>query len=466
MSIAPSPMILVIDDQQSILLSIDTTLRMAGFTRIVTCPDSRRVKAVAGEQAPEIVLLDLMMPGVDGETLLSFFSREHPEVPVIVITGTVDVDTAVRCMKAGAFDYIVKPVEDERLVAAVQRAAAYGALQRENQALRRQILADRPQRTDAFAGIVTRDAKMLAIFQYVEAIATTFQPVLIRGETGVGKELVARALHRLSGLGGAFVAVNVGGLDDNVFSDTLFGHIRGAFTSADRDRPGLIEQAAGGTLFLDEIGDLSPASQVKLLRLLQEGEYMPLGMDAPKQTDTRIVASTNLSLRSLERAGRFRKDLAYRLRTHQIYIPPLRERLDDLPLLLDHFLSRAALALNKPRPEIPDALVPVLRTHTFAGNVRELESMIFDALSRHRSGPLALEVFNSHIQRERSGGQDPQPLLAPAALVFPARLPTIKEATHSLVAEALKRANGNQTLAAATLGISQQALSKRLRRKG
>ena len=466
MSIAPAPMILVVDDQQSILLSIDTTLRMAGFTRVATCPDSRRVKALAGEQAPEIVLLDLMMPGVDGETLLSFFSREHPEVPVIVITGTVDVDTAVRCMKAGAFDYIVKPVEDERLVAAVQRAASYGALQRENQALRRQILAERPQRTDAFAGIVTRDAKMLAIFQYVEAIAATFQPVLIRGETGVGKELVARALHRLSGLGGGFVAVNVGGLDDNVFSDTLFGHIRGAFTSADRDRSGLIEQAAGGTLFLDEIGDLSPASQVKLLRLLQEGEYMPLGMDVPKQTDARIVASTNVSLRSLERTGRFRKDLGYRLRTHQIYIPPLRERLDDLPLLVDHFLARAALALNKPRPELPDALVPVLRAHTFAGNVRELESMIFDALSRHRSGPLALDVFHSHIQRERAGGQDPQTPPAPAELVFPARLPTIREATQSLVAEALKRANGNQTLAAATLGISQQALSKRLRRKG
>ena len=465
MSLTASPTILVIDDQQSILLAIDTALRMAGFARIVTCSDSRRVQAQVTEKPPGVVLLDLMMPGMDGETLLSFFSSEYPEVPVVVITGKVDVDSAVRCMKNGAFDYIVKPVEDDRLVSTVQRAAAYGALQRENRALRRQILADRSQRPDAFAEIVTGNPKMLAVFQYVEAIATTFQPVLIRGETGVGKELVARALHRLSGLAGSFVAVNVGGLDDNVFSDTLFGHIRGAFTGADRDRQGLIEQAAGGTLFLDEIGDLSTASQVKLLRLLQEGEYMPLGMDAHRRTDARIVASTNVSLRALEQAGRFRKDLAYRLRTHQIYIPPLRERLDDLPLLVHHLLAKAAGALNRPAPEPTPALVPLLQTHTFAGNVRELESMLFDALSRHRGGPLSLETFEGHIRREQAGGRQPAAPRVVQQIVFPQTLPTIKETADMLVAEALRRANGNQTAAAAMLGISQQALSKRMRAK-
>ena len=188
MSALSSPSILVVDDQQSILLSIDTALRLAGFSRIQTCSESRLVKSLATEKAPEVVLMDLMMPGVDGETLLSFFVNEHPGVPVIVITGKVDAETAVRCMKAGAFDYIVKPVENERLVATVQRAAAYRMLQRENQALRRQILAEHTPRSDAFADIVTRDAKMLAVFHYVEAIAATFQPVLIRGETGVGKE--------------------------------------------------------------------------------------------------------------------------------------------------------------------------------------------------------------------------------------------------------------------------------------
>ncbi len=465
MNLFPSPSILVVDDQQSILLAVDTALRLAGFNQIRTCSDSRRVQSVVGEQIPDIVLLDLMMPGVDGETLLSFFVAECPDVPVIVITGRVDAETAVRCMKAGAFDYILKPVEDERLVATVQRAAAYGALQRENQALRRQILSDQPSRSDAFAEIITRNAKMLAVFQYVEAIATTLQPVLIRGETGVGKELVARALHRISGLPGAFVAVNVGGLDDNVFSDTLFGHVRGAFTGAERDRAGMIEAAADGTLFLDEIGDLSMASQVKLLRLLQEGEYIPLGLDRPRRTEARIVASTNVSLRALERAGHFRKDLAYRLRTHQIYIPPLRERLEDLPLLVGHFLQKASRALGRPRPAAPAELMPLLRAHNFAGNVRELESMIFDALSRHRSGDLELTVFQDHIRREQSGGIAAAPAQVPESILFPSRLPTIKETTCMLVSEALKRTGGNQTAAAAMLGISQQALSKRLRQE-
>ena len=462
----PTPEILVVDDQQSILLAIDTTLRLAGYSRIDTCSDSSRVEALAARRAPDIVLLDLMMPGVAGENLLEYFSGEHPDTPVIVITGKVDVESAVRCMKAGAFDYLVKPVEDERLVTTVQRAAAFVALQRENQALRRQMAADRPHPSDAFADIVTDDPKMLALFGYVETIATTGQPVLIRGETGVGKELVAHALHRLSELPGAFVPVNVGGLDNNVFADTLFGHVRGAFTGADADRPGLIEQAAGGTLFLDEIGDLSLQSQVKLLRLLQEGEYLPLGQDCPKQTDARIVASTNASLRALAASGRFRKDLAYRLRTHQIDIPPLRERTGDLPLLVDHFLAQAGRRLGKPKPTAPPQLVLLLKNHPFAGNVRELEAMIFDAVSRHRSGVLSLSVFREHLQRERANGlPDDTPDTPSPSITFPASLPTIKSATDQLVAEALSRADGNQTIAATMLGISQQALSKRLRKQ-
>lgn len=192
---------------------------------------------------------------------------------------------------------------------------------------------------------------------------------------------------------------------------------------------------------------------------------MPLGKDTPKRTDTRIVASTNVSLRSLERTGHFRKDLAYRLRTHQIDIPPLRERLDDLPLLVDHLLAKAARALDKTVPQMPDGLIPLLRGHGFAGNVRELESMVFDALSRHRGGPLPLAVFEGHIRRERSGGGRSDAAADPGRIVFPDPLPTIRDATRLLVAEALRRAGGNQTAAAAMLGITQQALSKRLRQK-
>jgi DNA-binding NtrC family response regulator len=293
--------------------------------------------------------------------------------------------------------------------------------------------------------------------------------VLIRGETGVGKELIARTLHSLSGLKGRFVTVNVAGLDDNVFSDTLFGHVRGAFTGADNERPGLIEQAAGGTLFLDEIGDLSQASQVKLLRLLEEGEYHQLGRDEPRRTAVRILASTHRNLWEQQKRGEFRKDLNFRLRTHRIYIPPLRERIDDIPLLTKHFLADAARNLSKKTPTPPPELFTLLKTYHFPGNVRELKAMIFDALSRHKAGVLSLEVFRSHIKAHLEREWEPPAATTPSngkprpLISFSDKLPSIKEATRLLVEEAMKRAGGNQSIAAGILGISQQALSKRLK---
>jgi DNA-binding NtrC family response regulator len=319
--IPPQP-ILIVDDEAAILLSIDTVLQMAGLNNVMTCQDSRQVMTILASRPVEAMLLDLNMPHTDGRELLGQINQAFPEIPVIIVTGAVEIETAVQCMKSGAFDYVVKPVEDERLVSAVHRALAFRELKRENMALKQHILSDALERPEAFAGIVTRNKKMLAIFQYIESIAQTSQPVLIRGETGVGKELIARVLHELSGLKGQFVAVNVAGLDDSVFSDTLFGHAKGAFTGAESERQGLIQRASGGTLFLDEIGDLSPASQVKLLRLLQENEFFPLGRDDTKRADSRIVASTNADLWELQKSGKFRKDLNFRLGTHRIYVPP------------------------------------------------------------------------------------------------------------------------------------------------
>jgi DNA-binding NtrC family response regulator len=461
----PRP-ILIVDDEANILLAVDTTLQMAGLNNTITCQDSRRVMEMLSDTPVEAMLLDLNMPNIDGHRLLDDVRREYPDVPVIIVTGAVDVETAVRCIKAGAFDYIVKPVEPERLITAVNRAISFQELKRENRSLRRRVLHDDLEHPEVFSRIITRDKKMLAIFQYVEAIATTSQPVLIRGETGVGKELIARTIHALSGLKGRFVAVNIAGLDDTVFSDTLFGHVKGAFTGADTPRGGLIEQADGGTLFLDEIGDLTQASQVKLLRLLQEGEYFALGSDVARTADVRIIAATNQRLSELLNQGRFRKDLNYRLQTHRIYIPPLRQRLDDIPLLLDHFMTGAADRLDKPKPAVPHRLAALLAAHSFPGNVRELESMVFDALSRHRSGALALDSFQSHINRESTSESlppDTHDESGDAAITFPLRLPTIKEATRLLIQEALKRCDGNQSRAAALLGVSQQALSKRLK---
>jgi DNA-binding NtrC family response regulator len=323
----------------------------------------------------------------------------------------------------------------------------------------------RIEKPGPFAGIITNNNGILSIFQYIQSIGKTSQPVLITGETGVGKELIARAIHRLSGLKGRFVAVNAAGLDDNLFSDTLFGHGKGAFTGADRVRRGLIQQATGGTLFLDEIGDLGLASQVKLLRLLEEGEYLALGQDEPKYADIRIVASTNKDLWELQRADKFRKDLNFRLRTHHVHIPPLRKRMDDIPLLVDHFLNQAVRALNKKKPALPKELFKILGVYSFPGNVRELQAMVFDAVSRHTAKTLSIDVFKSYIAQNQENRIVPTEREAEqtASMTFTGKLPTIKEATRLLVAEAMRRAGGNQSFAAKMLGISQQALSKRLK---
>lgn len=307
---------------------------------------------------------------------------------------------------------------------------------------------------------------MMLIFSYAESIAKTSHPVLISGETGTGKELMANAIHRLSGNPGQFVATNVAGLDDNVFSDTLFGHVKGAFTGADSDRAGLIEKAADGTLFLDEIGDLSASSQIKLLRLLQEREYMPLGMDTNCRSNARIIASTHVDLWKLQQKEMFRQDLHYRLRTHRIIIPPLRERKEDLPALVDHFVRAAAESLNKKLPRIPKELMGILENYLFPGNIRELQAMIFDAIAQADGGVLPLAVFREHIaqaKKAQNGNDEDRVAGGSVPISFADPLPTIKEATRMLIEEAMLRAGNNQSTAASMLGISQQALSKRLR---
>jgi DNA-binding NtrC family response regulator len=460
----PCP-ILLVDDEALALTSFEMALRAASLNHFIACNDSREVMGILGQQEVEIMLLDLWMPHLSGEELLRRIAIDHPGLPVIVVTGADDVDTAVRCMREGAFDYIVKPVETSRLVGSVKRGIELRELHRENERLKARVLSDRLSRPEAFAGIVTVSPAMLAIFRYVEAVAASPRPLLITGETGVGKELVARAVHVLSGRRGNFVPVNVAGLDDHVFADTLFGHRKGAFTNALEARAGLLEQAAGGTLFLDEIGDLSAVSQVKLLRLLQDGEYLPLGADIAKRSDARAVVATNQDLETACKSSRFRKDLYYRLCGHRVHIPPLRERREDLPVLLDHFLGEAARGLGKRRPTPPDELYNLLAAYHFPGNVRELESMVFNAVSLHLAGKLSMDAFKTVIferQPALAGEAEGQEPPGPGSLLFPERLPTLKQAEDALVEEALRRAGGNQSIAASMLGITRQAMNKRV----
>jgi len=406
------------------------------------------------------------MPHIDGETLLHSINEQFPEIPVIIITAVNNLETAVNCMKFGAVDYMVKPVERSRLISGVQLIIDMQELKRQNLTLVNRFLDDRLLHPEAFADIVTRNDKMLSLFKYMEAVAVSEEPVLITGETGVGKELCAQALHRLSNKKGEFVSINVAGLDDNMFSDTLFGHLKGAFTDAHQPRKGLVEQALEGTLFLDEIGELSLASQVKLLRLLQEKEYYSLGSDRPRYARVRGLFSTNRNLEELTETGQFRKDLYYRIHTHHIRIPPLRRRRDDLPLLVDHFLNQAAAAMKKDKPAISAETLRFLSNYDFPGNVRELRAMIFDVVSTGDSGALAPDAFKRFIPttpHSTSPDNDSNIDMMPDFKSL-AKLPKLKVVEQNLIQEALNRTNGNISKAGEILGLSRQTLSKRLKK--
>jgi len=459
--------ILLVDDEPQILHSASMVLRSAGFNNVYTLDDSRAVLAFLASQSIGLIILDLTMPYLSGTALLEQLAAEYPEIQVIIMTATNDLQVAVQCMLSGACDYLLKPVEQKSLIVSVRRAIEARVLRAELLSLKERLLTGSPHEPSGFAEIVTQSPSMFAVFRYIEAIAASPQPVLITGETGTGKELIAQAIHRMSGRPNNFVTVNVAGLDDMMFSDTLFGHAKGAFTGAERARDGLVVSTGEGSLFLDEIGDLTLASQVKLLRLLQDGTFYPLGSDRSRQSQARIVVATHCDVRRDVDLGKFRKDLYYRLRTHHIQLPPLRERLEDLPQLTTHFVEKAALALGKPAPSVPSALYQWLRNYSFPGNIRELEGMVFDAVARCQSAILPLHSFKEATAAELQpmDGLDNQHSTSSSTINFPERLPSMKEAEDTLITEALKRAQNNQGVAASLLGISRQALNKRINRR-
>lgn len=454
--------ILVVDDEPSWQRALGLAIERHLGICVVSCQDSRDAMSILGDVEVDLVILDITMPYVSGDELLVQIKEAYPQLPIIMTTGLIQVELAVKCMKLGAFDYYVKTTEVDRILNGIERALELSRLQIENQQLRDRFLQDEIENTEIFAGIRSKSKKMRAIFQYVEAIASGSEPVLVLGESGSGKELIAKAIHEIGNVDGPWVAVNAAGLDDNVFSDTLFGHVKGAYTGADQERAGVIEQASGGVLFLDEIGDLSNSSQVKLLRLLQEGEYFPLGSDKAKQHNTRFVFATNRNLEEMQQQGEFRTDLYYRLCSYRVALPPLRQRLEDIPWLVEKFLKEAAESQGRDIPQADPELVPLLQSYTFPGNVRELRSMVFEAMSLHKSGLLSPATFKKTIKTEPLA----QPVIATGDMVeavqYPVNLPTLKESADLLVEEAMRRSDGNQTRAAKLLGISRPALSKRL----
>lgn len=454
--ISPARPIILVDDEPSWLHSLSFTLEYTGgYDNLVICSDGRDLIGMLRCQKVGLVLLDLVMPHVGGEDLLVQIVQEFPEIPVIVLSGLNQLETAVRCMKLGAFDYYVKTSESERLLAGIEKALALQALQRENRNLSERLLQRGLRHPEAFAAFVTRSLRMEAIFNYLEAVAGSRDPLLISGERGTGKLLAAQALHRLSAPGAPWVVVDAAALDGENFASLLCGGV---------GTRGLLDQARGGILFVRGIEALAASSQAALVRLLQAGEYAPAGSGVPRRLGLRLVCSTCTDLAERAEEGRFRRDLYYRLSVHQVHMPPLRERLEDLPLLIDELVSSACARHGWCKPRMPRNLAPLLASHSFPGNVSELRRLIDAAVENSPRGRLSMAPFQQYLARPESApltAADP----APPLLVFPGRLPTLAEAREMIIAEALRRSNGSQSIAARLLGISQPALSIHLNKR-
>lgn len=459
--------ILIIDDEELWLHSISLTLeRYGGIRDIIKCRNSLQAMDILAHHRVGLILLDLIMPDLSGERLLSMIVESYPEIPVIVITGMNQVETGIKCMKLGAFDFFVKTVGKDELIASVQRALRLLEMRTVNESLSDRLLSDSTRQPEAFSEIITQDRRMKSIFRYIEAVGQSSQPLLIEGESGTGKEMVARAAHHVSRPEEPFICVNAAGLDDNVFADTLFGHVKGAFTGAEQNRPGLIRKAGRGIVFLDEISDLSLTSQTKLLRILQEGEFLPLGLDESETTRARFFFATNKNLERQMGSGQFRKDLYYRVRAHHVHLPALRERPGDIPLLVNHFIERAADSMEKNPPAWRDELISILEDYDFPGNIRELRSLVYDAVSQGDDAGLCLEAVTRTVGNRfepRAVAPDQGNSSYAGQVSFPGKLPTLRQINRLLIEEAMQRADGNQTVAAGMIGISQPSLSRRLK---
>ena len=463
--------ILIVDDEPLTAEFYQAVLAEHGYSDTVLCHDSRVAMELVSSKPLSVILLDLNMPHVSGEQLLPQITERHPEIPVVVITAVDRIETAVDCMKQGAFDFMTKPVDEARMVGAVRNARRLRELQDQVQIMQQNESRVEPHNPERFRGIITVSPLMKRVFVQLEAIAATPWPVLITGESGTGKELIARAVHDLSGRSGEFVAVNVAGLDGTMFSDTLFGHRKGAFTGADGARQGLIEQANRGTLFLDEIGDLDQQSQVKLLRLLQEGEYYPLGADRPSLSGARVVVATNADLELLQQEGAFRRDLYYRLVSHRIQLPPLRDRAEDIPVLFTHFLHEACDTLERSPPELQPELLEYISRYRFPGNVRELQALIYDVVGRNSGERVTIDAVRGYLQgvsgsapdaeAADAGGDGAEVPTAAGLIRSFGGFPKLKDVESWLIDEALRISGGNQSAAASMLGVSQSTISRR-----
>ena len=443
--------VLVVDDEAAQRTVLAGFLRKRQLEALTAAGVDEAVQIVSGRMV-DLVLTDLNMPGKDGLTLIDSLRAINPELPVIVMTAFGTVASAVDAMKRGAADYLTKPIDLDELDVLVTRTLERRALVSENALLKEQ-LASRYR----LAGLETANAKMAEAINTAARAAASRATILVRGESGTGKELMARAIHYASPRAkSALVAVNVGALPDTLIESELFGHERGAFTGADRERRGRFELADGGTLFLDEIGDLPKTTQVKLLRVLQEQAFERLGGSRTLTVDVRMIAATNRDLPAMIRSGEFREDLYYRLNVVCVELPPLRERREDIPLLVDVFLRRFAEEAPARVEGVSREAMDLLLKYDYPGNVRELENLMHRAMVLARGPLLSTADFPIHLGQLKGEGRD-----APASFVD-----RVSEFERALIVDALARAGGVQTRAAALLGMSERHLRYKLKKHG
>jgi two-component system response regulator HydG len=443
--------VLIIDDERSILDTVQILLRGEGFD-VETMQNPREALSRIDDIAPDIVLTDIRMPGLSGLEVLAALREYDIEIPVILMTAQASLQSAVQAVNEGAFYYLQKPFSNAELVALCRRAAETRLLSRENKALKREI-----RRRDDTTSVrpAGRNRAFTDVVKLAEMVAPTDSTVLITGESGTGKEVIARYIHRLSEReGGPFISINCGALPENLLESELFGHVKGSFTGAVKDKDGLLVAARGGTFFLDEVAEMSPSLQVKLLRALQEREIVPVGATQKVDIDVRIIAATNRDLDQEIRRGTFRSDLYYRLNVIALHLPPLRDREDDIALLAEFFLRRLAEDTGQDI-QLSDEAVAALQRYDWPGNVRELENALERAAILTKGATISVESLPSRIV---------EPAPAPLISDRPAANPTLELVERAYILWVLQAEGGNKARAAEVLGIDPSTLYRKLSR--
>jgi two-component system nitrogen regulation response regulator GlnG len=469
------PTLLVVDDEPSILLAFRRAFRDTAV-KVHTAETGAEGLAWATEHRPDVVVLDVQLPDQTGLDVFRRLRELDARSLVIFITGKSTTDTAIEAMKLGAFEYLLKPLELAHFRQVIDRALAIGRLMHVPAVVAESDTVD--ERADAIVG---RCPAMQEVYKAIGRVAEQDVTVLITGESGTGKELVARALYQHSRrAAGPFLAINCASLPEHLLESELFGHEKGAFTGADRQRIGKFEQCSGGTLFLDEVADLSVPAQSKMLRLLQEQEFERLGGNETIRADIRLLAATNRNLETLVKQGCFREDLYYRLSVFNMRLPPLRERGDDLPLLVQHYVHRFSRDFGKEAPRVPVETMALLTRYPWPGNVRELQSVLKQALLQTTAGILAPDFLPVHLTREAPEGKasrvpDQEVPVPPLPQFIEAQLhlgtenlyeDTLRRMERLLLTRVLQHTNGNQVQAARILGITRGSLRTKLRDLG